>query len=159
MATNSREHPDIQEPNDGGNPNSPKDDSDGQKDAPGHQEGFNAQEGSNGPKGSPNRQGGSNGQNIPNGQEDMDILMPIYKRNESARNGVIDRIKKHINIKKLWRRKVTKAVVRNTGWHGEPGSNDGNSSRHVTVDFFTGDDHVTTHHVYQNDSDYPGPRR
>ncbi|KAJ7076497.1 hypothetical protein B0H15DRAFT_864036 [Mycena belliarum] len=65
------------------------------------------------------------------------------------------RVKSHYKLKNLEGRGVEYAYIRPTGWHGEGGKSGNNTTGHVTVVFKDKDDkHVTTHHVYQDDSHY-----
>ncbi|KAI0073441.1 hypothetical protein K474DRAFT_1710720 [Panus rudis PR-1116 ss-1] len=66
------------------------------------------------------------------------------------------RIHRHYEIMDLESRGVEEAVVRPTDWHGEGGTSGDNQTGHLTVDFRDKDgNHVTTHHVYKDDSHYP----
>ena len=101
------------------------------------------------------------------------IIPPVFKKGSPEYKLAEHTIQKHFDFRKLKKRGVEVAKMRccsvkpkqyitsnvlyhrPTGWHGEGGNSGDNRTGHITVDFITANGvHVTTQHVYRNDSDY-----
>ena len=101
------------------------------------------------------------------------VTMSIFQSDPTGAAFAQARIHRHYAIKNLEARGVEIAEVAQvalcftlfpstlklwnspTEWHGEGGKSGNNKTGHLTVRFKTKDGaHITTHHVYQDDSHY-----
>ncbi|KAN0128161.1 hypothetical protein V8E53_014013 [Lactarius tabidus] len=79
------------------------------------------------------------------------------KPKQAERKFAEERIEAHYIIKRLDKRNVEYARVRDTPWHGESGK--ASTGGHLTVDFLApthpdAEKRVITHHVYKTDDAY-----
>ncbi|KAJ7666241.1 hypothetical protein DFH06DRAFT_1295350 [Mycena polygramma] len=86
---------------------------------------------------------------------DPEIRLVGVEVDQGAYTFVKSRVKAHFKLKKLKQRGVKHASVRPTPWHGEGGNSGDNRTGHITVDFLDKHGrHVTTHHVYKDNTHY-----